>query len=156
MSSISQHLHCLFGLGVASLNGNPLQDSCLENAMDRGAWWTTVLGVAKQLDVTERLTLWLPKWIYFWKQCFIWPTARTREFLKKFSNREMLVLIKRYLWWNANLELRVHGPTQKNKNKCMPGLCPPTHILLRCKIQNVLFGFASVPSIVDLAKKTSA
>ena len=23
-------------------NGNPLQYSCLENLMDRGAWWTTV------------------------------------------------------------------------------------------------------------------
>ena len=28
-------------------NGNPLQYSCLENPMDRGAWWSTVHGVAK-------------------------------------------------------------------------------------------------------------
>ena len=28
-------------------NGNPLQYSCLENAMDGGAWWVTVHGVAK-------------------------------------------------------------------------------------------------------------
>ena len=28
-------------------HGNPLQDSCLENPMDRGAWWATVRGVAK-------------------------------------------------------------------------------------------------------------
>ena len=28
-------------------NGNPLQDSCLENPMDRGAWRATVHGVAK-------------------------------------------------------------------------------------------------------------
>ena len=28
-------------------HGNPLQDSCLENPMDRGAWWATVHGVAK-------------------------------------------------------------------------------------------------------------
>ena len=28
-------------------NGNPLQYSCLENPMDRGAWQTTVHGVAK-------------------------------------------------------------------------------------------------------------
>ena len=71
-------------LVVASLNGNPLQYSCLENAMDRGAWQTTVHGVAKQSDVTEWLTtLWLPKWLYFWKQCFIWPTARTRDFFFK-------------------------------------------------------------------------
>ena len=28
-------------------NSNPLQYSCLENPMDRGAWWATVYGVAK-------------------------------------------------------------------------------------------------------------
>ena len=28
-------------------NGNPLQYSCLENTMDRGVWWATVHGVAK-------------------------------------------------------------------------------------------------------------
>ena len=28
-------------------DGNPLQDSCLENPMDRGAWRATVPGVAK-------------------------------------------------------------------------------------------------------------
>ena len=33
--------------GSGERNGNPLQYSCLENSMDRGAWWATVLGVAK-------------------------------------------------------------------------------------------------------------
>ena len=28
-------------------NGYPIQYSCLENFIDRGAWWATVLGVAK-------------------------------------------------------------------------------------------------------------
>jgi len=28
-------------------NGNPLQYSCLENSMDRGAGWATVHGVTK-------------------------------------------------------------------------------------------------------------
>ena len=28
-------------------NGNPLQYSCPENSMDRGAWWVTVNGVGK-------------------------------------------------------------------------------------------------------------
>ena len=31
-------------------NGNPLQYSCLDNPMDRGAWWATVRGVTKQLS----------------------------------------------------------------------------------------------------------
>ena len=28
-------------------NGNPLQCSCLQNPMDRGAWWATVCGVSR-------------------------------------------------------------------------------------------------------------
>ena len=34
-------------------NGNPLQYSCLENPMDRGAWRATVQVVEKESDVTE-------------------------------------------------------------------------------------------------------
>ena len=33
-------------------NDNPLQYSCLENPMDRGAWQATVHGVTKELDAT--------------------------------------------------------------------------------------------------------
>ena len=33
-------------------NGNPLQCSCLENLMHRGAWQATVFGVARELDMT--------------------------------------------------------------------------------------------------------
>ena len=28
-------------------NGNPLQYACLENSMDRGAWWPSAHGIAK-------------------------------------------------------------------------------------------------------------
>ena len=34
-------------------NGNPLQYSCLENSMDRGAWQATVHGVAKNQIVLK-------------------------------------------------------------------------------------------------------
>ena len=41
-------------------NGNPLQYSCLENPLDRGAWWATVHGVARVgydwATDTQRLT----------------------------------------------------------------------------------------------------
>ena len=40
------------GLGVG--NGNPLQYSCLENPIDRGAWWATVHEIAES-DKTEQL-----------------------------------------------------------------------------------------------------
>ena len=38
-------------------HGNPLQDSCLENPMDRGAWWATVHGVAKSRTGLKRLCM---------------------------------------------------------------------------------------------------
>ena len=38
-------------------NGNPLQYSCLENPMDRGAWQATVNGVAKsQTQLSHQTT----------------------------------------------------------------------------------------------------
>ena len=33
------------GRSTGEWNGNPLQDSCLENPMNGGAWWATVHGV---------------------------------------------------------------------------------------------------------------
>ena len=36
--------------------GNPLQYSCLENAMDRGAWWTAVHGVVKSWTGLKQLS----------------------------------------------------------------------------------------------------
>ena len=35
------------GKSAGGGNGSPLQYSCLENPTDRGAWWDTVHGIAK-------------------------------------------------------------------------------------------------------------
>ena len=43
----------MIGLG----NGNPLQYSCLENPMDKGAWWAAVHGVAKSRTRLSDFTL---------------------------------------------------------------------------------------------------
>ena len=40
------------GRSLGGGNGNLLQYSCQGNPMDRGAWWNTVSGVAKESDVT--------------------------------------------------------------------------------------------------------
>ena len=47
------------GLGRSSGEGNgkPHQCSCLENPMDRGAWWTTVHGVAKSWTQVKQLSM---------------------------------------------------------------------------------------------------
>ena len=43
------HTGSIFGLGrfPREGNGNPLQYSCLENPMDRGAWQATVHGITR-------------------------------------------------------------------------------------------------------------
>ena len=50
-SFIYAHFFLFFKAGLhlpsGGGHGNPLQYSCLENPMDRGAWWATVHGVAK-------------------------------------------------------------------------------------------------------------
>ena len=49
LPAMHQHPGLIPGLGRApgEGNGNPLQYSCLENHMYRGAWWDTTHGVAK-------------------------------------------------------------------------------------------------------------
>ena len=44
-------------------HGNPLQYSCLGNPMDRGVWWATVHGVAKESDMTEQLNSRSSNWV---------------------------------------------------------------------------------------------
>ena len=55
----ASHAGLIPGLGRSpgGGNGNPLQYSCLENPMDRGAWWATYSPWGRQeLDMTERLS----------------------------------------------------------------------------------------------------
>ena len=40
------------GRSPGGMHDNPLQCSCLENRMDRGAWWAIVQEVIKESDTT--------------------------------------------------------------------------------------------------------
>ena len=55
--------------GVGS--GNLLQYSCLENSIDRGAWWIRVHKVTKSQDMTEQT----PRH-YLLNICFLWRRAQ--------------------------------------------------------------------------------
>ena len=46
-------------------NGNPLQYSCLENPMDRGAWWAAVHGVTKSWTLLSDFTSLISLTSYF-------------------------------------------------------------------------------------------
>ena len=43
------------GIFAGKGNGYPLQYSCLEDFMDRGAWWATVYEVAKKVKSLSRV-----------------------------------------------------------------------------------------------------
>ena len=45
-------------------NDNPLQYSCLENSMDRRAWWATIQGVAKSHTWLSEHTHRSQRWMY--------------------------------------------------------------------------------------------
>ena len=52
------HLGSIPGLGRSpgEGNGNPLQYSCLENPVDRGAWWATIYRVTQSWTQLKRFS----------------------------------------------------------------------------------------------------
>ena len=52
------HMDSILGSGGSPREGNgyQFQYSCLENSMDRGAWWATVHRVTKESDTIQLLT----------------------------------------------------------------------------------------------------
>ena len=47
-------------------NGNPLQYSCLENSMERGAWWATIHGATEShIQLSNQAAACLCKYILY-------------------------------------------------------------------------------------------
>ena len=56
LSKINQTENDKYHVSFREDNGTPLQYSCLENPMDRGAWWAAVHGVAEGLTQLNNFT----------------------------------------------------------------------------------------------------
>ena len=94
-------------------NGYPLQDSCLENSMDRGVWQTTVLCGLKEWDMTEWLTLSL-----FWWHLFIKNPKDTVQYILKLSLCFFFFFLEPHIKETKNAELilmQVWKKCQMNK-----------------------------------------
>ena len=51
---MKETLGLIYGSGrsLGAGNGNPLQHSCLENPIDRGAWWAVIHEAEEELGTT--------------------------------------------------------------------------------------------------------
>ena len=62
-SDTTERLHFHVSLSrMGEGNGNPLQCSCLENPVDRGAWWAAIYGVAQSRTRLKWLSSSSPLW----------------------------------------------------------------------------------------------
>ena len=63
-------------------HSNPLQDSCLENPLNRGAWWTTVHSITKSQTQLKRLSTQAPRlFLFFLPGWFSWLLTAPNAFL---------------------------------------------------------------------------
>ena len=107
-----EHLGSIPGLGRSpgEGNGNPLQNSCLENSMDRGAWWCH-----KELDTTEWFTVTLKNHrIEITKDSVLTLTKQSKN-KKALSNSERIIRKWKLLPWERKCLSRIsRGPSAMN------------------------------------------
>ena len=81
----------LIAVLVGEGNGNPLQYSCLESPVDRGAWWAAVYGVTQSQTQLKRLSSSSSSlcMVYRWYQYLV-AAARSK--------------VKESIWWVKKAE----------------------------------------------------
>ena len=88
-------------------HGNPLQYSCLENPMDRAAWWATVDGVAK----SQTQLKWLSTNSFFNFFSSI-RSVSCNFYPLKYCVRHKAVSLEIWKWWHnitSNMLMKVSG-----------------------------------------------
>ena len=95
-SDTTERLHFHFSLSyIGEGNGYPLQYSCLENSMDRGAGWATVHGVAKsQTQLSPQYFLWLSNS----------GSGKNSHVFVETQNRVFIVVLFIAIWNGKNLK----------------------------------------------------
>ena len=88
-------------------NGNPLQYSCLGNPMDREAWWATVRGDYKELDMNEHNNNNRTVQCKTFGNSYLWYWARLTDVCKK--ARPFMAIILLLLLRDCDRPRRVCG-----------------------------------------------
>ena len=134
---MTKRLHFHFSLSCnGEGNGTPLQYSCLENPMDRGAWWAAVHGVAKSRTWLSDFTFtfhfmhWRRKWqptpVFLPREsqgrgtrwAAVYGVAQSRTRLKRLSSSSSSSSITR-----TRARAHTHTHTRRGKLKNIRYLC---------------------------------
>ena len=79
-------------------NGNPLQCSCQDNPIDRGAWWATVRGGDKESDRTEHTRRYGQTALHRGCSLVIYsPISSGYELVSFYLCRYILSILKKYM-----------------------------------------------------------
>ena len=93
-------------------NGNPLQYYCLENSMDRGAWWVTDQGGSQKVghDWVANIFILYTKLHLVSENLFFQFLAVKKIFSSDFYPREITSMIptQRFLFFSVNLHISVN------------------------------------------------
>ena len=98
-------------------NGNPLQNSCLGNPIDRGVWWATVQGVAKSwIQFSDYTTVYTHTHTYTQTNIFFLVKEKEKNVklassLGSFFYNKIFYL--KYILYNSFR----NRPTEENTNK---------------------------------------
>ena len=108
--------------------GNPLQYSCLENSMDRGAWWATVHGVAKS---QTRLSSFHVTSLHTVYECMYFKTAMRANFSVptltcKKEYIELIVIISQYIHKWHHYAVHLKATTRLVTQSCLTPAIPRT------------------------------
>ena len=78
-------------------NGNPLQNSCLENPMNRGAWWAAVQGGHKESDTTKttyHTHMQKVQWFILWSSVYKSERSRLGKVKSIFRSNHHAIYLK--------------------------------------------------------------
>jgi len=110
---VMTNLDSKFGEG----NGNPLQYSCLENPVDRGAWWAAVYGVTQSRTWLKRLSSSSRQHIKKQRHYFAYKGLSRQSYVFSSSPIRMWELdhkesweLKYWCFWTVVLEKTLESP----------------------------------------------
>ena len=111
---------------------NPLQYSCLENPMDRGAWQTIVHRVTQSRTWLKRLSTHLSNWFFLNNQVSTFPNSNEYRLLPY-----IICAIRYYIFWLQKLAVKILPLFTAKTSASNTG--PGTHFVLLLLNESIIF-----------------